>query len=67
MATYKQIQGRIRQKHGWVAQTCWIAHCKELKGLPLGQTHNRTGAREKPCPVDKRPAIYEAFRHFGMI
>ncbi len=67
MATYEQIQERIERKHGWVAQTCWIAHCKELKGLRVRQAHNRRGAREKPCPADKRPAIFEAFRHFEMI
>lgn len=67
MATYRQIQERVRERHGWVPQTCWIANCKELKGLPLGRAHNRDGARQKPCPVEKRPAIYEAFGHFGMI
>ena len=67
MATYKEIQNRVRLTHGWVPQTCWIAHCKELEGLPLGRAHNRDGERQKPCPVDKRPPILEAFRHFGMI
>ena len=42
MATYKEIQDRVWEMHGWVPQTCWIAHCKELKGLPLGRAHNRT-------------------------
>ena len=37
-------------------ETCWIADCKELHGLPLGATHNRRGeARTKPCPPDKQP------------
>ena len=67
MAIYEQIQRRVRCRHGWVPQTCSIAHCKELKGLPLRPAHNRDGARDKPCPVDKRPAIFEAFNHFGMI
>ena len=67
MATYKEIQSRGRSTHGRVPQTCWIAHCKELEGLPLGRAHNREGERRKPCPADKRPAIVAAFRHFGMI
>ena len=67
MATYEQIQKRVKGKHGWAPETCWIAHCKELKGLPVRRAHNGVGAREKPCPADKRPAIFEAFSHFGMI
>lgn len=67
MATYKQIQTFVRRAYGWEPQTCWIAHCKELKGLPLGHAHNRDGARQKPCPDSKRDAIYEAFQHFGML
>ena len=67
MATYEQIQKWVEGNHGWVPQTCWIAHCKELKGLALRRAPNRAGVREKPCPVDRRPAIFEAFRYFGMI
>lgn len=35
MATYEQIQKWVRGKDGWGPQTCWIAHCKELKGSTL--------------------------------
>ena len=55
MATYKEIRALVRRKHGWVAQTCWIAHCKELKGLPLGRAHNRSDARQNPCPAGQAP------------
>lgn len=68
MATYKEIQDWIRDQYGWKPKTCWIAHCKELKGLPVRPAPNRLGsAREVPCPVNKRPPIYDAFRHFGML
>ena len=67
MATYRELQDWVREECGWVPQTCWIAHCKELQGLPVGRAHNRAGPRKKPCPPDKRPAIFEAFRHFGVI
>ena len=63
MATYKDIQDWVRKKHGFVPQSCWIAHCKELNGLPLSS--NRTSPRVKPCPLDKRAIIEKAFRHFG--
>lgn len=29
MATYKQIQEYIKQKHGYIPKSCWIAHMKE--------------------------------------
>ena len=67
MATYAEIQDWVKKKYGWEPKTCWIAHCKELYGLPVGRAHNRTGKkREVPCPEDKKPAIFAAFRHFKM-
>ena len=69
MATYAQIQEHIRTQYGFVAQTCWIAHVKEMCGLQLRVSHNRhdPSKREKPCPPDKVEPIKAAFRHFGMI
>ena len=32
--TYEKIAKRVKATHGWVPKTCWIAHCRELKGLP---------------------------------
>jgi len=67
-ATYLEIQRWVRERHGFTPQTCWIAHCKELYGLPLESAPNRKGPeREKECPQEKRPAILQAFRHFGML
>lgn len=65
MATYKDIQIHIKQKHGIVAQSCWIAHVKELNGLPL--RGKRTMERVKPCPPQWRAAIEEAMRHYGWL
>ena len=68
MATYREVRDWVKVKHGFVPETCWIAHCKELAGLPLGAAPNRRGEqRVKPCPPAKRDAIMAAFRHFGMI
>ena len=68
MATYKQIAAYIKDNEGWTAETCWIAHCKELNGLPVKRAPNRQGTgRMVPCPPEKRTAIKGAFRHFGMI
>ena len=68
MAKYWEVQDWVKAQHGFVPETCWIAHCKELAGLPLGAAPNRRGEqRVKPCPPAKRDAIMAAFRHFGMI
>jgi hypothetical protein len=34
MATYKDIQKYVKQRFGFEPKTCWIAHVKELNGLP---------------------------------
>lgn len=69
MATYKEIQDYIREKHGYTAQTCWIAHTKDLVGLQTRSAPNRIdpNKRVKPCPEDKINDIKEALKHFDMI
>jgi hypothetical protein len=69
MATYAQIQEYLRRRHGCTVKTCWIAHVKELNGLPVRVAPNRLSAdrRVDPCPASKRPLIEEAMRHFGML
>ena len=67
-ATYQEIRKWVLQNYGFEPETCWIAHCKELHGLPLGATHNRRGEeRTTPCPPDKQLAITKAFKHFGLL
>jgi hypothetical protein len=66
--TYVQIQKWLRDRYGFTAPFCWIAHCKELYGLPVAP---RTGygyrPRERQCPVDKQSYIREAFEHFHLL
>lgn len=50
-ATYKEIQNWVRQNHGFLPKTCWIAHCKELYGLPVSNAPNRQSdilTRQRP-------------------
>ena len=64
-ATYEQIQKWVRCQYGWTPETCWIAHCKELAGLKRRDAPNRRGPeRCRPCPPEKREAIFDAFRRF---
>ncbi|MYH37814.1 MAG: hypothetical protein F4160_13575 [Rhodospirillaceae bacterium] len=66
VATYENVQRWVREHYGWTPETCWIAHCKELAGLPVRRAPNRRGdVRVRPCPVKGRPAIFAALRHFS--
>jgi len=69
MATYKAIQEYVKGKYGFLPKTCWIAHMKEICGIPVKIAPNRysAGSREVPCPPEKMEAIKSAFTHFKMI
>ena len=69
MATYKEIQAYVKGTYGFLPKTCWIAHMKEICGLPIKMSNNRYSfdKRQKPCPPEKMEAIKGAFRHFKMI
>jgi hypothetical protein len=69
MATYAAIRQFVRAKHGFMPMTGWVAHVKEQNGLPLRVAPNRIDPlkRVNPCPDDKRSAIEDALRHFGLI
>ena len=69
MATYKEIQAYVKDKYGFQPKTCWIAHMKEVCGIPVKNAPNRISPtnREKPCPPEEMEYIKDAFIHFGMI
>jgi hypothetical protein len=67
MATYKQIQTYVRTEYGFVPKSCWIAHCKEICGLPLRKSRRGDKQRVYPCPIDKREKIMETFKYFKII
>lgn len=69
MATYKQIQEYIKQKHGYTVKSCWIAHMKEVCGLKPKISPNRfsPNSRVHPCPQEKQDDLKQAFQHFNMI
>jgi hypothetical protein len=68
MATYRAIQQYIQSKHGYLPKSCWIAHAKELNGLPVKRAWNRQGSKRAiECPPHRQTDIVQAFKHFGMI
>jgi len=60
---YKSVIAIVKKKNGYVAKTCWIAHVKELVGLPLRKASNRKDddIRKYPCPPEKVNDIIDAF------
>lgn len=69
MATYKEIQGYVKDKYGIIIKTCWIAHTKEICEIDVKIANNRNDreSRRYPCPEDKQFMIKEAFKHFNML
>jgi hypothetical protein len=69
VATYRQIQDRVKATAGYVPKTCWIAHVKSQHGLTTRSAPNRSSPtfREYPCPPEKKPSIEAAMRYFNMI
>ena len=59
----------VQRHHGFIPKTGWIAHVKEVHGIPTRRGANRA-CRDRdvePCPPEKREAIEEALRHFGVL
>ena len=69
MATYAQIQKFVQRRHGFIPKMGWILHVKEVHGISTlrGASRARRGRDVEPCPPEKREAIEEALRHFGLI
>ncbi len=69
MSTYVEIRKFVQRHHGFVPKNGWIAHVKALRGLPTRRAAKRAGRRRRvePCPPEKREAIEEALRHFGLM
>jgi len=61
MATSAEIQKFVQRHHGFIPKT--------VHGVPTvrGARRARRDRHLEPCPPDKREAIEEALRHFGVI
>ena len=66
MATDAEIQKFVQRHRGFIPKTGWIAHVKEVHGIPTlrGANRARRDRDIEPCPPEKREAIEEALRHF---
>ena len=68
MASYREIKNYVLEKHGRHVKSGWIAHAKEVYGIPVKKAGNRKeNERLWPCPKKNLALIKEAFEHFDMI
>ena len=58
----QEIENWVKEHHGFVPASCWLAHCKELLGFEVRKAHNRQCPRKKPCPTNKQKPIFEAIK-----
>jgi hypothetical protein len=63
--TNLEIQKHVARVNGFVGQTGWIEHCKEVAGLIAGGTSPE--AAVNPCPPERQEAIIQAFRRLGAL
>ena len=65
-ASDQEIRNWVLREHGLKIEIAWIADCKQECGISVDNM-NAQQAGSSPCPPEKRPAIKQALRHFGML
>ena len=64
--TYANIRDYVQTTHGMKVSSLYVAQMKAECGLETQS--DRSGDKKQPkCPPEKREAILDAFRHFGLI
>ena len=69
-ATYEQIKAYVLEQTGLKVSSLYIAQTKKKCGLDVGENFNlpkSENARQPQCTPEKKEAIMQAFKHFGMI
>lgn len=69
-ATYEEIREYVFEHTGLKVSYLYIAQVKQKYGIIERENYNKPkseNARQPQCPPEKKKAITEALRHFGMI
>ena len=69
-ATYEQRKAYVLEQTGLKVSSLYIAQIKKKCGLDVGENFNPAkseNARQPQCTPEKKDAIMQAFRHFGII
>ena len=69
MVTYREVQLRVREQDGFIPEIDWIANVVSEHGITTRRAVGRLNeeAHSRPCPPEKRAAVTDALRHFGVI
>ena len=68
MTSYHEIRKYVQEKYGFYAKNTYIAHAKEVYGLPIKKSANRKGKERRwPCPEKRLVELKDAFVHFGIL
>jgi len=67
MVTNDDIREYIFEKYNFKAKNAWIAHAKEVYGLPTRRSNRESDIRKWPCPKKRLEQIREAFVHFKLL
>ena len=67
MVKNEDIKKYVKEKYGFNPKNGWIAHAKEVNGIPIKRSPLRKGARKWPCPNNRLDDLKEALTHFGLI
>ena len=69
-ATYEQIKVYVFEQTGLKVSNLYIAQIKKKCGLDVGENFNlpkSENAKQPKCTPEKKEAIMQAFKHFGII
>ena len=67
MATNIEIREYLKKKHGFEPKNGWIAHAKDVYGIPLSRRRQAIGERKWKCPKKRLEHMKDAFIHFKML
>lgn len=69
-ATYQKIKEYVLENAGVKVSSLYIAQVKQKYGIIERENYNISKSEDysqRRCPIEKKKAIVDAFRHFGMI
>lgn len=69
-ATYEEIKAYVLEQTGLQVSNLYIAQVKRECGIIERESYNKPkseDSRQPQCPEEKRKAIMEALKHFGMV
>ena len=65
-STYENIRNYVQKTYGLKVSSLYVAQMKAECGLET-QADRSDDKKQPKCPPEKREAILDAFRHFGLI